>query len=78
MHFALQHASMQHASPYLICNAMPSCCQVYLPCSIAANYYLACTSLSRAGFFLWRYDWKPFQENNVFENLENLEYESEL
>ena len=51
MHFALQHASMQHASPYLICNAMPSCCQLYLPCSIAANYYLACTSLSRAGLF---------------------------
>ena len=53
MHFALQHASMQHASPYLICNAMPSCCQLYLPCSIAANYYLACTSLSRAAWWFF-------------------------
>ena len=28
---------------------------MYLPCSIAANYYLACTSLSRAGLLFFFY-----------------------
>ena len=55
MHVAFQYSwdciEFSPALPYLMCNAMPSCCQLYMPCSIAANYYLACTSLSRMCLF---------------------------